>query len=58
LNRHNIPYLTPANLILRLVELKKISKQEGLTALKKLRPYIRSSIYKLVKRELEVKRNE
>jgi len=58
LNRHNIPYLTPANLILRLVELKKISKQEGLTALKKLRPYIRSSIYKLVKKELEVKRNE
>jgi len=58
LDKHNIPYFTPANLILRLAEIKKISKQEGLIFLEKLKPYIRSSIYKLVKEELEVKRNE
>jgi len=55
LDRYNIPYLTPANLISKLVEIREISKQEGLIALEKLRPYIRSSLYKLVKKELEVK---
>jgi len=55
LDKYNIPYLTPANLISKLVEIREISKQEGLIALEKLKPYIRSSLYKLVKKELEVK---
>jgi predicted nucleic acid-binding protein len=54
LDRHSVPYFTPANLISRLVELKKISRQQGLTILEKLKPYIRNSIYKLVKKEMEV----
>lgn len=58
LDSYNIPYLTPANLISRLVELKKITKKKGLIALENLRPYTRSSIYELVKKELEVKKNE
>jgi len=55
LDKYNVPYITPANLILRLVELKKISKQQSLTMIEKLKPYIRKSIYKLVKKEIEVK---
>jgi len=58
LDRYDISYLTPASLILRFVKLKKISKKEGLIALENLRPYIRSSIYELTKKELEVKKNE
>jgi len=55
LDKYNVPYITPANLIPRLVELKKISKQQSLTMIEKLKPYIRESIYKLVKKEIEVK---
>lgn len=55
LDKYNVPYITPANLIPRLVELKKIFKQQGLTMIEKLKPYIRESIYKLVKKEIEVK---
>jgi len=58
LDRHSVPYFTPANLISRLVKIRKISIQEGLTILEKLRPYIRNSIYKIVKKEMEVEQNE
>lgn len=58
LDKYNVSYFTPANLISRLVELKKTSRQEGLTILEKLRPYIRNSIYRLVKKEMEVEQNE
>jgi len=54
LDKYNVPYITPASLISRLVELKKISKQKGLAMLKKLKPYIRESIYELVKKEIKV----
>ncbi len=52
LQHSNIPFVTPADLIVRSFELKILSKNESLNALIKIKPYI--SNYENAKSNLEV----
>lgn len=53
LDKNNIPFLTPANLISGLVEAGRLSKKEGLRLLEELKPFIKDSVYELVKKQIE-----
>lgn len=49
LEKNRIPFITPGNVLLHLVERGNISKAEGLESLERLRPYIRGVIYEKIK---------
>ena len=53
LEQNNIPFIIPADLIIRLVELKLISKDEAMDALNKLKPYVSQKNYNNAKENLE-----
>jgi len=54
LQNNNIPFVTPADLIVRLYELKIIPKNEAMEALIKIKPYINKDSYNNAKTNLEV----
>jgi len=53
LEQNNIPFITPADLIIRLIELNLISKDEAVEALNKLKPYVSKKNYNNAKENLE-----
>lgn len=53
LEQNNIPFITPADLIIRLYELKLISKKEAMDALNKIKPYVSKNNYNSAKANLE-----
>ncbi|MCZ7384577.1 MAG: hypothetical protein O8C63_07495 [Candidatus Methanoperedens sp.] len=53
LEQNNIPFITPATLIIRMVELKLLSKEEAMGALNKLKPYVSKNNYNNAKANLE-----
>lgn len=53
LEQNNIPFITPADLIIRLYELKLISKDEAMDALNRIKPYVSKNSYNNAKVNLE-----
>lgn len=53
LSENSIPYLTPASVISRFVEIGNLDQEDGLAALERLRKHIRESVYSKVKEDLE-----
>ena len=53
LEQNNIPFITPADLIIRMYELKLISKNEAMDALNKIKPYVSKNSYNNAKANLE-----
>lgn len=53
LEQNNIPFITPTDLVTRLVELKLISKDEAMDALNKLKSYVSKKNYNKAKEKLE-----
>ena len=58
LDENSIPYLTPANVIVRLVEVRRLSPEEGLSALDKSSKLIRRSTYEKAMQDLETLRGD
>lgn len=54
LQQNNVPFITPTDLIVRLYELKIISKEEAMEALTKIEPYVNKNSYNNAKANLEV----
>lgn len=54
LQRNNVPFVTPTDLIVRLYELNIISKDETMNALNMIKPYISKNNYDKAKTNLEV----
>lgn len=53
LGQNNIPFIIPADMIIRLFELKLISKDDAIDALNKLKPYVNKDNYNNAKENLE-----
>lgn len=53
LSENSIPYLTPASVIVRFVEIGNLGQEDGLAALERLRKHIRESAYGKVREDLE-----
>lgn len=58
LDENSIPYLTPANVVVRLAEVRRFSPGEGLATLEKLSGLIRKSTYERARKDLEVLRGD
>lgn len=54
LKQNNVPFITPTDLLVRLCELKIISKNEAMNALDKIKPYVSKNNYDKAKADLEV----
>ncbi len=54
LEKHNIPFVIPSDLIAHSGKLKILSRKEALGALEKIRPYTRESNYLKAKKAIEV----
>lgn len=53
LSQNLVPYLTPASVIVRFVEIGNLGHEDGLAALERLREHIRESVYGKVREDLE-----
>lgn len=53
LEQNNLPFITPADLIIKLYELKLLSKNEAMDALNKIKPYVSKNSYNNAKANLE-----
>lgn len=53
LHQNNIPFIIPIDLIIRLYELKIISKQEAIDGLIEIKPYVNKNCYDNAKANLE-----
>ena len=53
LEQNNIPFIIPADLIIRLVELKLISRDEAVDALNRIKTYVSKNSYNNAKANLE-----
>jgi len=53
LHQNNIPFIIPIDLIIRLYELKIISKEEAIDALIEIKPYVNKNYYDNAKANLE-----
>lgn len=53
LEQNDIPFITPADLIVRLCELEIISKDEAMDALYQIKPYVNKNSYNNAKANLE-----
>lgn len=53
LQRNEVKFLTPANVVVELGKRGKITKGEGMEALDKMKPLIRGEVYKKAKEDLE-----
>lgn len=58
LNESSIPYLTPAGVIVRLVEVGRLAHADGLAALDRLESHVRDSVYRRAREDLEEQRGE
>ncbi len=54
LDRNNIPYIIPTDLIVRLYELKVITKDESINFLDAIKVYVSGPNYDVARRNLEV----
>jgi len=53
LHQNNIPFIIPVDLIIRLYELKIISKEEAIEGLIEIKPYVKKNCYNEAKANLE-----
>jgi len=53
LQKNNVPFINSTDMIVRLYELKIISKDEAMDALQKIKPYVNKNIYSNAKTNLE-----
>jgi len=53
LDSHNVPYLTPAAVLVLLVERDILSRRRAKAALEKLRPYIRDEQYERARQDVQ-----
>lgn len=58
LNDNHVPYLTPAGVIARLVEIGHLAPEDGINGLERLKGSIRESVYRKVREELETRRGD
>ncbi len=58
LDESSVPYLTPAGVVVGLVESGRLDPVEGLAALERLREYVRDSVYREAKKELERRKGD
>ena len=54
LDKNNIPYIIPTDLIVRLYELKVITKDESINSLDAIKVYVSGQNYDAARRNLEV----
>lgn len=53
LSKHNIPFITPSNIIVSFVELGIMTRKEGLRCLNILKPYVSKETYLRARRIIE-----
>jgi predicted nucleic acid-binding protein len=58
LDENSVPYLTPAGVVVGLVESGRLDPREGLAALERLREHVRDSVYREARRELERRKGD